>query len=437
MDQAGRTDIDLTAAEFDRLDGLRVLFLDFDSFFASCEQQRDPDLREKPVGVIPVATRHTCCIAASYEAKRFGVKTGTPIAEAERLCPGIVFVLAEHRVYIEFQQRALEAIDRCAPVWGVHSIDELSIKLCPRTRERAAAVELGRAIKASLREHVGEAIRCTIGLASNRFLAKTACNLGKPDGLVVMDKPAVRERVLGLDAEKLTGIGPNMGRRLRARGIATGADLYRLTEKEMKAAWEGILGTMWWEQLRGGPDYYDRPTSRQSVGHQHIMPPELRTPEGTRAVGVRLLTKACVRLRDMRYHATRMSVSVRYERRPSWHVEARFEPLRDSMELQRIFARVWSPPALATAGPKQVSVCLHGLTPSSSVEEPLFEPARRRDGLSDTLDRITRRFGYDAVYAGSMHTAKRAAPRRIAFGNIPDLRIPDAETCSSDPGGGR
>lgn len=435
MDRTGGRVVDLDAPEFSKLDGLRALFLDFDSFFASCEQQRDPGLRGRPVGVIPVDTRHTCCIAASAEAKRFGVKTGTPIAEAERLCPGIVFVLAEHRVYIEFQQRALEAIDQCAPVWGVHSIDELSIRLCPRTRERGAAIELGRAIKQSLRERVGEAVRCTIGLASNRFLAKTACNLGKPDGLVVMDKATVRDRVLGLDVEKLTGIGENMGRRLRARGIATATDLYRLTEPEMRAAWEGILGTMWWEQLRGGPDFYDRPTARQSVGHQHIMAPELRTPEGTRAVGVRLLSKACVRLRDMRYHATRMSVSVRYERRPSWGVDARFEPLRDSMELQRIFARVWAPPGLATAGPKQVSVCLHGLVPSGSVEDSLFDGSRRWDGLSDTMDRITRRFGYDAVYTGSMHQAKKAAPRRIAFGNIPDLRIPDAERCDRSGGG--
>lgn len=119
---------DLSAPQFDRLSRLTAMFIDFDSFFASCEQQRDPSLRGRSVGVIPVETEHTCCIAASSEAKARGVKTGTPIREARRLCPGIRFVLAEHRVYIEFQRQALEAIDRCAPVWGVHSIDELSIR---------------------------------------------------------------------------------------------------------------------------------------------------------------------------------------------------------------------------------------------------------------------------------------------------------------------
>lgn len=426
MDQPGVAHVDLQAPEYARLGegGFRTLFLDFDSFFASCEQQRHPELRGKPVGVIPVKTRRTCCIAASGEAKRFGVKTGTPIADAERLCPGITFVVAEHRIYIEYQRQALEAIDRCAPVWGVHSIDELSIKLCPRTRERAAAMELGRAIKASLHERVGEVMNCTIGIAANRFLAKTACNLGKPNGLVVLDAATLRDQVFPKGVEKLTGIGENMGRRLRARGVATVADLYRLSEKEQRAAWEGVLGTMWWEQLRGGPDYYDRPTARQSVSHGHIMDPSLRTPEGARAVGVRLLSKACVRLRDIGHHASRMRVSVRTEDGTRWGVDEDFEPTRDSLELQRVFVRAWAPPK---GRPKQVVIVLSGLVPSESVEESLFDRARRSDGLSDTLDRITRRFGYDAVYAGSMQQAKKAAPRKIAFGNIPDLRIPDAE----------
>jgi hypothetical protein len=83
-----------------------------------------------------------------------------------------------------------------------------------------------------------------------------------------------------------------------------------------------------------------------------------------------------------------------------------------------------------------VAIAEHGLVPSVSVEDSLFAGSRVRDGLSDTLDRITRRFGYDAVYAGSMHEAKKAAPRRIAFGNIPDLRIPDAERCDRAGGGG-
>lgn len=404
---------------------LDAMFIDFDSFFASCEQQRQPHLRGRPVGVIPVATEHTCCIAASYEAKAFGVKTGTPIRDARRMCPGIAFVLAEHRVYIEFQQRALEAIDRCAPVWAIHSIDELAIKLCPATRQRREAIALGESIKASLAEHVGEFMRCSIGIAPNRFLAKTASNLDKPNGMCVLDETNIPERLFGLDPKKLTGIGGSMRERLRRRNINTTGRLYQCSAQELRAIWNGVLGDMWWSQLRGGSDYYDRPTSRKSVSHGHVMDPALRSPDGARALALRLLTKACVRLRDADCHATRMHLSVRFEDAGKWTNESSFEPSRDSMALQRVLAGIWNPSF--PAAPKQVVVVLDGLIASSAVEDSLFEPANRSEQLSGTLDRITRRYGYDAIYPAGMHAAKKAAPRRIAFGNIPDLHIPDAE----------
>lgn len=404
---------------------LNTMFLDFDSFFASCEQQRQPHLRGRPVGVIPVATDHTCCIAASYEAKAFGVKTGTPIPEARRLCPGIAFVLAEHRVYIEFQQKALEAIDQCAPVWAVHSIDELSIKLCPRTRQRDEAIRLGRAIKESLTSRVGECMRCSIGIAPNRFLAKTASNLDKPNGLCVLDETSIPDRLYDLDPKKLTGIGGAMRERLRRRGIDTIGRLYECSERDLHDIWKGVMGAMWWAQLRGGSDWYDRPSTRQSVSHGHVMSPELRTHEGARSLGVRLLAKACVRLRDINHHATRMTVFVRFEDGHRWATDDVFEPSRDSLVLQRVLARVWNPPTHDR--PKQVIVVLSGLTPSHNVEASLFDAAEKSSELSDVFDRITRRYGYDAIYSASMHHAKKAAPRRIAFGNVPDLSIPDAE----------
>lgn len=419
------TQPDLSAPEFDPLRRLRAMFIDFDSFFASCEQQRDPALRGKPVGVIPVKTDGTCCIAASYEAKKFGVKTGTPVPEARRLCPGIRFVHAEHRVYIDFQQRALEAIDRCAPVWGVHSIDELSIRLCPATREQPAAEALVAEIKRTLAERIGPFVRCSAGIAPNRFLAKVGSGLDKPNGLCVLDHTTIPRLLFHRDVELLGGIGNAMGRRLRARGIVTIRDLYAAGRTELHRVWQSIDSELWWRQLRGGSDWYDRPTRRGHISHGHVMAPELRTPAGARALGVRLLTKACVRLRDEGYHATRLHVRVRFEGGWTWAHDEVFEPTRDSLVLLRVLARGWSPPTNPT--PKQVVVVLGGLTPSAGVEDSLFAPARQSDVLSATLDRITRRYGYDAVYPASMHDAKRAAPRRIAFGNVPDLAIPDVE----------
>src|SRR5258706_2081328 len=103
---------------------LRALYIDFNSYFASVEQQRRPELRGKPVAVLPVVADTTCCIAASYEARKFGIKTGTVVQEAKRLCPDLQLVAAQPAVYVEYHQRLVEIIESCAHVERVLSIDE-------------------------------------------------------------------------------------------------------------------------------------------------------------------------------------------------------------------------------------------------------------------------------------------------------------------------
>ena len=114
---------------------LRSLLVDFNSYFASVEQQVEPRLRGRPVGVVPMMADTTVCIAASIEAKTFGVKTGTKVGEAKRLCPGIELVLARHEVYIDFHHRAVAAVDTVVPVRQVLSIDEMDCELTGRWRE--------------------------------------------------------------------------------------------------------------------------------------------------------------------------------------------------------------------------------------------------------------------------------------------------------------
>ena len=120
---------------------LRALYVDFNSYFASVEQQLQPQLRGRPVGVLPVVAETTCCIAASYEAKAFGVRTGTRVADAKRLCPDIVLVLADHAKYVRVHQQAVAVVDRLAPVRQVMSIDEMECELTGRWRERDRSEE--------------------------------------------------------------------------------------------------------------------------------------------------------------------------------------------------------------------------------------------------------------------------------------------------------
>lgn len=171
------------------------LFVDFNAYFASVEQQDDPRLRGRPVVVAPVASEHTSAIAASYEAKARGVKTGTRIAEARRICHGLVVRVARPRLYVDYHRRLMAEIERHAPLHKVHSIDECSCRLGRAEREPQAARALAHAIKAGIARAVGPALTCSIGIAATPLLAKIASDLEKPDGLVILPTECVPERL--------------------------------------------------------------------------------------------------------------------------------------------------------------------------------------------------------------------------------------------------
>ena len=168
---------------------LRCLFVDFDSFFASVEQHDATHLRGRPVAVIPVASTTTCCIAASKEAKRdYGIKTGTGVAEALERCPDIALQIARPARYLKVHKQFLDAIQTCIPHGTPASVDEVPCWLLGRVRRRENAEGIARNIKHALHERFSEALTCSIGIAPNKFLAKTASDMNKPDGLTVIEE---------------------------------------------------------------------------------------------------------------------------------------------------------------------------------------------------------------------------------------------------------
>jgi DNA polymerase-4 len=200
---------------------LRWLFLDLNSYFASVEQELVPSLRGRPMAVVPVVADTTCCIAASYEAKAFGVKTGTQVGEAKRMCPGIELVEARHELYVEYHNRIVEAVETVVPVSSVMSIDEMACRLIGREQPLLAALDLAQRVKAKIRDTVGSTLRCSVGLAPNRYLSKVASDMEKPDGLVALTPDILEAALLRLTPRDLPGIGPRMEARLHQAGIRT------------------------------------------------------------------------------------------------------------------------------------------------------------------------------------------------------------------------
>lgn len=410
---------------------LSALFVDCDSFFASVEQHLDPALRGKPVGVAPVMAESSCCIAASYKAKAFGVKTGTRISDARVMCPGIRIVESKPAEYVTVHHRVIEAVEACMNVEDVLSIDEMWAWLPMNWREPGFVRDLGLQVKESVCSHVGDCVKVSVGAAPNRYLAKLASKMRKPDGLFVIEETDLPGVLHELELRDLTGVARSMEARLHAVGIHTVAALCAAPKHALRAAWGGVLGDRMWHHLRGDvvPDLV---SSRKSIGHSHVLPPALRSPAAAWTVLCKLLHKACERLRSHEMLAGSLTVHLGFFRRVSWNPEIHFTATDSTVLLMRYLDRVWRDRPDPRESLIQVGVTLMRLvgrqnhTPdlfAGMVSDVMAADDEKHRRLDEAIDRLRVRYGRSVVYFGSVQESRDAAPMRISFTHIPNLGL--------------
>jgi DNA polymerase IV len=420
--------------------GLNWLFVDLNSYFASVEQEVRPELRGRPVGVVPMMADTTVCIAASYEAKAYGVKTGTVVAEAKRMCPDLVLIEARHELYVDYHHRIVEAVESCLPVTAVLSIDEMACRLMGRERPLLAAMELGQRVKAAIREKVGPMLRSSVGIATNRYLAKVASDMEKPDGLVALTLDILPEALRHLTLRDLPGIGARTEKRLNDKGIRTMGQLLALDCEKAGEMWGSVWGERLWHWLRG-EDFDMADTEHlKSLSHQHVLAPEMRTPEKAWAVAHKLLHKAAMRLRKGGLWASSIGLAVgfagpRGERGPvsnygvptkGWKSEIKLSECQDNPTLIAALSRLWAsrPTGKEFDQPYFIGVHLDGLVPDRLHSLNLFdgtEDDQSRARLLAIMDQLNNKYGMSTLAPATMLTAYKSAPTRIAFHSVPDL----------------
>jgi DNA polymerase-4 len=398
---------------------LRYLFVDMNSYFASVEQQDKPELRGKPVAVVAVDAETTSCLAASYEAKKHGVKTGTPVWRARQMCRGLVCLPARPHRYVELHEQIVKAVGRCVPVEKVLSVDEMACKLLGDEREPAKATAIGKAIKREILRGVGEALFCSVGVAPNGLLAKMAGDMQKPDGLTLLHSEELPHGLFHLKLIDFPGIGPRMERRLNVYNVFTVEQLYGLSVKQLSLVWGSkVHGERWFHQIRGD-EVYEKPTVRRTVGQSHVLAPDLRTDSGAKGVFSRLIHKAAGRLRDIDYWAGHLAVGVSYMGHQRWEAGTALLPCQDTLTMLEAFAALWErrPPDLT---PVKVDMVLTRLSPARAATPSLFEEDRGRNALSHAMDAANKTFGRNSVYFGSLFGSEDTAPMRIPFQAIPE-----------------
>ena len=399
---------------------LRALFIDFNSYFASVEQQLRPELRGQPVAVVPVLADSTCCIAASAEAKKCGVRTGVRVGLARKMCPELQVVEARPPVYVEMHHRLIDVVEKCIHVEEVLSIDEMRCELTGEWQVRERAEELARTIKKAIARKIGTHLRSSIGIAPNPFLAKTATDMQKPDGLVVIEKPDLPQCLFPMELRDLCGIGPRMERRLRAAGIHSVEALCAAPRGRLRGIWRGVEGERMFESLRGEP-VLRPPATKTMLGHSHVLAPEQRGDTDALAVLHRLLQKAAMRLRSLHHLAAGMHLFVEYLGLGGYSQEVTFLETQDTIELTHTMLALWDRRPRAGKPPIMVGVNLFNLVEENNYTPPLFPRDEARRDLFRRMDALNKRFGKNTVYFGGSHHALKSAPMRIAFNRVPDL----------------
>lgn len=417
---------------YDAADGLRYLFIDFNAFFAGVEQHDEPSIMGRPVIVIPMESEHTSAIAASYEARPFGIKRGTKVSEARELCPDIVIRPARHDRYVQVHKSLMAEIERHLPLAKIYSVDEAAFHLSPSEAQAPAALATARRIMEGIRTNVGPALRASVGVAQTRLLAKLAAESNKPDGLTSLEPQDMPGKLKDMELRDIPGVGAGVAARLARAGVTNFMGLWNLSPKQARAIWGSVQGERFWYGLHGFE--VDEPETKKSmIGHSRVLTKGYESPDQARIVARALLLKAASRLRHYKMFARTLSLSVKVRPEGQWQGAASFGASQDSYRFLHELNGLWDrfldeylreTPQLRLAG---VTTYLHGLAKEGEAvvaqgdlfaEPACDEQSEKRAKLWAAIDAInadeTRKFARlaGADRAGAAE-AYGAAPKRL------------------------
>jgi DNA polymerase-4 len=242
----------------------------------------------------------------------------------------------------------------------------------------------------------------------------------KPDGLTIIHQHEIVERFAQLEPRDFPGIGPRMEQRFHAYGCFSARQLYQLTPREMKQIWGGVVGERFFELIRG-INLPDQESERSSISHSKVLAPDLRTPQAAWPVAVRLLTKACARLRGEQLYSRELGLSIKYiDRDPAkqhWRASEKSFETQDSLLLLEHLEKLWRAAPSRTI--LRVGITLSQLTPAARHQPSLFEDAKR-NALMSALDSVNARYSDGALFIADSYAARSTSTTAIAFQHIPD-----------------
>src|SRR3990167_4804194 len=396
-----------------------VMHIDLNSCFATVEQQARPLLRGKPIGVTNRKTPNACVVAASYEAKDRGVKVGMGFREAKMLVPDLILVETDPPKYHYVYQVLTDIMRSFSPNIAMKSIDEGIIDFSG-TRQvvnNRPLEDIGWEIKWRLKDEVGSWMKCNIGIAPNRFLAKQAANLHKPDGMDRIDHINLRRVLAGLKLTDLFGIAERNQARLNACGIYTSLQFLEAPAELLRRhVFKSVIGEDWYQRLRGW-EVDDVEWDTKTIGRQFVMDDYWASEEKVRSRLAHLCESTGLKMRHKGLCARGISVYIRYKSGDYWHSRKAFKStFFTNGEIYRRATLLFNQhPRLDYI--VELGVTAYLLEASRTNQVSILEDINREVWLTEAVDEINQRFGNYTVTFASSADAKGKIKQKIPFGS--------------------
>src|SRR6266699_948201 len=403
----------------------RILHVDLNSCFATLEQQLSFLSRGKPLVVAAYDSPGGCVVAPSIESKRLGIKTGMSVRDARILCPDVIVRTPHPTIYRDAHMKFRKIFMDYTPDVTPKSIDEAVLdftRVNSQVLFRKSLIDIGFEIKKRIREEIGEWVSCNVGIGTNRFLAKTAASLHKPDGLDIITFRNVEKVYSQLELLDLCGINTRFQARLNVNGIFTPTQLLHADVQTLKKqVFQSICGYYWYLRIRGwevdGVDF-----KRKSYGQSYALGKKSDDPQYLSSLLMKLTEKMGRRLRKAQKTARGIHVACGYIDGSYWHKGKTFAD--EMFTTDELFKKVM---LVFNAQPQRkvvtkLDVCCFDLQETTSIQESLFESSReRKRNVSATLDNINNKWGEWTIYSALIHGKEKEVVDRIAFGGVKEL----------------
>lgn len=396
------------------------MHIDINSCFATVEQQANPFLRGRPVVVAAYKSPGGCILASSVEAKKLGIKTGMRVGDGKNICRSLIVLESDPWKYRDIHKKLKKLLSEYTYNFVPKSIDEFTLNFKDFPAYQKGMINVGREIKLRIKKEIGEWLTVSVGIAPNRYLAKIAAGLTKPDGLEEINKDNFLNIYSKLKLTDLTGIKERNEIRLNSVGINSVLDFYRAPPNMLRIAFHSITGLYWHTRL-SGYEVDDVEFARRSYGNSVALGAKVAEREEILPVLSNLVEKMSARLRRAGYKAKGVHLALSYKDGSFWHRgELCQKALFDSRDIFRESLRVLEYHSFGKPL-RNIAVSVFDLVKTQNLQLDFFDDVEKKDILMKAVDEVNERWGDFVITPGRMLASKQKVLDRIAFGGVKEL----------------